>query len=95
MATEQSLYTQVVKLRRNYLKIVAIDKNKSKAKFKFQGLSARSKLLFDLDLDWIEINFITSEPDFYKNFFQSHDDTQDDNTFKKFQVPIGNAKSVE
>ena len=35
------------------------------------------------------------EPDFYKKLFQSHDDTQDNNTFKSFQVTIGNAKCVE
>ena len=77
------------------MEFVATDKNKNEAKFKFQGQSARSQLWFDLDLDWIDINFSSREPDFYKNFFQSHDDTQDDNTFKKFQVPIGNAKCVE
>ena len=66
MAMEQSLYAQVVKLRRNDFKFVATDKNKNKAKFKFQGQSARSQLWFDIDLDWIEINFSTREPDFYK-----------------------------
>ena len=34
-------------------------------------------------------------PDFYKKLFQGHDDTQDINTFKSFQVTIGNAKCVE
>ena len=77
------------------MKFVATDKNKNKAKFKFQGQSARSQLWFNLDLNWVEINFSTREPDFYKKLFQSHDDTQDDNTFKTFQVPIGNAKGVE
>ena len=82
MATEQSLYAQVAKLRRKNLKFVTTDKNKNEAKFKFQGQSTRSQLWFDLDLDWIEIKFSTREPDFYKKLFQSHDDTQDDNTFK-------------
>ena len=50
---------------------------------------------FDLDLDWIEVNFSTREPDFYKKLFQIHDDTQDINTFRIFQVTIGNAKCVE
>ena len=31
----------------------------------------------------------------YIRNFQSYDDTQDNNTFKQFQVPIGNAKCVE
>ena len=77
------------------LLFVAAHKNKTEAKFKFQGQSARSQLWFDLDLDWIEINFITREPDFYKKLFQNHDNKQDDITFKTFQVPIGNAKVVK
>ena len=63
---EQSLYTQVVKLLRKDLKFVATDKNKNEAKFKFQGQSARSQIWFDLDLDWIEINFSYREPNLYK-----------------------------
>ena len=62
---------------------------------KFQGQLERSQLWFDIDLDCIEIKFSTREPDLYKKLFQSHDDTQDNNTLKKFQVPIGNAKCVE
>ena len=62
---EQSLYAQVVKLRHTDLEFVATDKNKNEAKFKFQGQYARSRLWFDIDLDWIEINFISREPDFY------------------------------
>ena len=77
------------------LKFVATDKNKNEAKFNFQGQLARSQLCFDLEWYWIEINFITREPDFYKKIFQSHDNTQDDITFKIFQVPIGNAKCVK
>ena len=60
-----------------------------------KGQSARSQRWFDLDLDWIEVNFSTCEPDFYKNVFQSHGDKQDINTFKSFQVPIVNEKCVE
>ena len=55
----------------------------------------RSRLWFDLDLYWIDIMFSTREPDFYKKIFQSHDNEQGTNTFKKFQVPIGNAKVVK
>ena len=95
MATEQSLYAQVVKLRRKYLQSFAADKNKTEAKFKFQGQYTRSQLWFDLDLGWIDINFSTREPDFYKKLFQSHYDKQDNITFKIFQVPIGNAKCVK
>ena len=43
MALEQGLYTQVVKLRLKDLKFIAANKNKNEAKFKFQGLSARSQ----------------------------------------------------
>ena len=66
----------------------------NEAKYKFHGQSARSQRWFDLDLDWIEVNFITREPDLYKKLFQSRDDTQYINTFKLFQVPIVNAKCV-
>ena len=34
-------------------------------------------------------------PDFYKKLFQGHDDTQNNNILKIFQVTIGNAKCVE
>ena len=39
------------------MKFDAADENKNESKFKFQGQSARSKFWFDLDLDWIDINF--------------------------------------
>ena len=37
----------------------------------------------------------TSEPDFYKQIFQRHDETQDKYTFEIFVLPIGNDKNVE
>ena len=95
MATEQGLYSQAVILRRKDLKLISEYNNKNEAKFKFQGQSARSQRWFDLEFDWIEVIFSTSEPGFYKKTFQSHDNTQDINTFKIFQVPIGNSKCVE
>ena len=94
-ATELGLYAQVIMQCRKDLNVFATYKNKNEAKFKFQGQSARSQHWFDLDFDWIEVNFSTREPDFYKKLFQSHDNTQDTNTYKSFQVPIGNAKCVE
>ena len=95
MATEQGLYAQVVKLHQNDLKFIAANKNKNEAKFKFQGQSERSQRWFDLDFDWIEINFSIREPDFYRKTFQSYADTQDTNTFKFFQFPIENSKYME
>ena len=95
MSMEKVLYAQVFKLCRKDLKFIAADKNKNEAKFKFQGLSARSQSWLDLDFDLIEVNFSTSEPDLYKKLVQSHDNTQDKNTFKSLQVPIGNEKCVE
>ena len=77
------------------MKFIANNNNNNEAKFKFQGQSARSQRWFDLDFGCIEVNSSTSETDFYKNFFQNHDNTQDTNTFKFFQVPIGNSKCVE
>ena len=75
MAMEQGLYAQVIMLRRKNLKFVAIDKNKNEAKFNFQGQYVRSQRWFDLEFDWIEVNFSTREPDFYKKLFQIHDNT--------------------
>ena len=49
----------------------------------------------DCPLDWIETSFSIRETDLYFKNIQSHDDTQDNNTFKSFQVTIGNAKCVE
>ena len=77
------------------MKFDAADKDKNESKFKFQGQSGRSGLWFDIDLDWININFSTREPDFYKKTFQSHDNEQDTDTFRTFQVPIGNAKVIK
>ena len=82
MAMEQSLYAQVIKFRRKALKFDVADENKKESKFKFQGQSARSQLWFDLDLDWIDMNFSTRKPDFYKKLFQSHDNEKNINTFK-------------
>ena len=95
MYMEQGLYAKVVKISRKDLKFIAENKNKNEAKFKFQGQSARSQRWFDLGFDWIKVNFSTSEPGLYKSFFQIHEDTQDKNTFKFFEVPIGNSKCVE
>ena len=89
MATEQGLYAQVVMLRQNDLIFTDTNKNKNEAKFEFQGRSARSQRWFDLDFDWTEVSFSTLEPDLYKKLFQSHENKQDTNTFKSFQVPIG------
>ena len=95
MAMEQSLYAQVIKFWRKDLKFDAADENINESKFKFQVQSARSQLWFDLDLDCIDMDFSTSEPGFYKKIFQSHDNEQETNTFKTYQVPIGNAKVVK
>ena len=95
MAMEQGLYTQVIMLRRKDLNCFATDKNKNDAKLKFQGQLARSQSWFYLNFDWIQVNFSTRETDFYKKLLQSHDNKQDTNIFKFFQVTIGNEKCVE
>ena len=95
MAMEQGLYAQVVMISRKDLKFIAANRNKNEAKFKFQGKSAISQSWFDLDFDWIEANLITHDTDLNKEKFQIHDDTQDKNTFKIFQVPTGNIKCVQ
>ena len=52
-------------LRQEYWKFVAIDRIKNEAKFKFQNQSEISQRWFDIDFDWIKVNFRTHEPDFY------------------------------
>ena len=42
MATEQSVYAQVIKFQRKDLLFDATDKSKTELKFKFQGQSTRS-----------------------------------------------------
>ena len=79
-------------LRQKYFKITEANKNKNEAKLKFQGRSAISKRWFDIDFHYIEEHFITREPDFYRIIYQRNEKTQDTNTFKMFEVPIGNSK---
>ena len=92
---EQGLYEQVVKISRKDFKLIVANKNKNESKFKFQGQSAISQSWFDLDFDWIEVKFSTHEPYFCRKPFHIHNDTQDTNIFKFFQVLIENSKSVE
>ena len=66
MAMKQLLYEQFVKLSQKDLKTTEANKNNYVPKIKFQVQYARSQSWFDLDFDWMEINFITCEPDFYK-----------------------------
>ena len=82
-------------LHRKDLKFVAADKITNEDKFKSLGQSARSQQWFDFDFYWIKVNFSTREPDFYKRLFQCHANTQDKNTYKRFQVTRGNKRSVE
>ena len=88
-------YAQVIKFRRKDLKFDAADKDKNSSKSKFQGQFARSRYWFDPNLDWIDINFSTREPDFYKKVFHNHDNEQETDSFRIFEVPIGNAKVVK
>ena len=92
---EQSLYAQVIKFRRKDFKFDAAVKDKNSSKFKFLCQSARSRYWFDIDLDWIDINFSTREPDFYRILFHNHDNEQETDSFRIFEVPIGNAKVVK
>ena len=48
MAMKQVFYAQLFKIRRKYLIFTASNKNKHEAKFKFQGLYARSQCLIIL-----------------------------------------------
>ena len=64
MSMEQGLYAQVVMIRRR-----ESDDKKEKEKtnkYNFQVQSARSRRCFDIVHEWLEVNFRTREPDFYK-----------------------------
>ena len=62
MAIEKNYMHRLSCFWRKDLKFDAADKNKNKSKFKFLCQSGRSRLWFDLDLDWIDMNFSTHEP---------------------------------
>ena len=64
MATEQGLYAHVVMILQNESENKK-EREKTK-KYNFQGKYAISKRWFDLDHDWLEENFMTREPCFYK-----------------------------
>ena len=89
MATEQGLYAQVVKMIQKYLKFIEEIGIKMKLNSSSKVNLQDNSVWFYLDFDWIGVNFSTREPDFYKETFQIHDDTQDTNKFKFFQVSIG------
>ena len=60
----------------------------------FQGQCARSKRWFDTDVEWIEENLSTREPQFYKRPFQTNIEGQYGITYPIFLVLIGNAKET-
>ena len=70
MATEQGLYAQVVMIRRKESENKKEKENNKK--YNFQGKSSRSRRWFNLDHEWLEKNFMTREPDFYKNFIKQN-----------------------
>ena len=78
---------------RSYLKQrVRRGKNHQETYF-FQGQSTISKHWFDIDLEWVEDNFMTREPDFSRVCLNS---TMKANLKKIpiFPVTIGNAKET-
>ena len=81
MVMKQGLYAQVVKLCRKDFKFIVANKNKNEAKFKFQGQSARSQRWFDIEFDWIKVNFSTRDSDFYENVFGAM-------TIQKIQIQL-------
>ena len=65
MDKENWLYAQVFMICRRES---GDKKGKYKTKkYNFQGKSARSRLWFNLDHEWLKENFMTREPYFYKN----------------------------
>ena len=64
MATEQGLYAQVVTILRKESENKKEKENTNK--YNTQGKSAISRRWFNLDHEWLEENFRTSEPDSIK-----------------------------
>ena len=73
MAMKQELYAQVVMLSPKYQQITEVNKIENKYTFNFHGHSTRSQRWLYIGFYWIERNFSTREPDFYKEIFQRHD----------------------
>ena len=66
--------------------------NENTKKYQFQGQYARSTRWFDLDHEWLEEKFYTSEPGFYINLYKMNSEGQEMGTYKIFVVPMGNNK---
>ena len=91
MSTEKGLYAQVVMIRQK-----DSDNKKEKEKKKnFQGKFTISICWFDIDHEWLEENFRTHEPDFYKKLYQKYIRDHDTKMYKSSVVPIVNAKITE
>ena len=58
----------------------------------FEGQFAGSKHWFDHDIQWVEENFSTREPQFYKRLFLSNIEGQAVSKYSIFPVTIGNVK---
>ena len=61
-------------------------------KYNFQGKYARSIRWFDLDYEWLEENFRTCEPYFYKRLYQKYTRGHETKKYSLFVVPIGNSE---
>ena len=88
---EESSYAQVVRIRRKKWCRRKIRKT-PKRKYLFQGKSLISKHWFDLYIEWIEGNFSTRKPQFYKRLFQINIEGQAGSKCPKFPVPDVNVK---
>ena len=73
------------------------DKNEKEntKKYNSQGQSAIPKRWFDLDHEWLEENFSTRGPEFYKIIYQMDVKCQEMKTYQFFVVYIGNVKNIK
>ena len=60
----------------------------------FQGQPSRSDNWLYLDLDWIEDNFTTREPELYKRIFKRNIEGKNGIELPKFSSVIGNTKET-
>ena len=69
-----------------------VNRQKTKRKYLFQGNYKILNNWFYIDIEWIEENFSTREPQFYKSLFQSNIEGQSGSKHPTFSVPTENEK---
>ena len=89
IALEDVLYLQDVTIRNNTELQEGEILPKTTETYSFKGHSEISKHWFDIDLEWMEDNFMTREPELCKRLFQRNIESQYEKNFQHFQSFLG------